>query len=409
MLKGMSYPLAVMLLCFWTGDSIWAQGTPEDVSFCKLANSPKAFDGKKIRVRGRLHANFEDFTLSGEHCDTQQRIWLAFGGDVPGIVVSMTNDNLRKPGKDLDINGVSYGIKKDENFRRLYALIAARHEEKPAYTVTATLTGAFLAGQETKARDGKATSFSGYGHLGCCSLLVITQVSNVDSEPQADLSVRGTVLGPDGKPMKGFAVVNEVQGGTPPERQRTTTDSEGRFAFSDAGQLLRFEDPDYRPLARYLEVGSAPVQVRLEEASGSDWVVPSCDQAKGAGNRIGFSAQFVLPDGWESSLVNEEGLNAYFIYPRGGEATSAELILSTNSHGEEGEPDNFAFSKRSEERWIRDSAGNVIGIDARGLMKSGGRWRAAILLGHDSAGYTVGAGKQVSALDTIIDSACIAK
>ncbi len=282
MFKSFEYFLTAIVLCLFA-QSISAQVVPEEVSFCQLAKSPEEFDGKTIRVRGTLSVNFEDFTLYARDCKTNQWIWLTFGGDVPGIVVSMANDNFRKPGKDLEVNGVSYGIKKDENFRRLYALIAARRGEKPAYTVTATLTGAFLAGQETKAGDGKTTSFSGYGHLGCCSLLVITQVSDVSSVPPADLNVRGRVLGPDGNPMKGFAVVNEVQGGTPPQRQGTTTDEKGKFAFSDAGQLLRFEDPHFRPVARYLEPGSGAVLVRLEESKGSDWAVPSCDRVKRRG------------------------------------------------------------------------------------------------------------------------------
>jgi hypothetical protein len=406
MFKSLKYILTTIVLCFFA-QTVGAQAVPVDVSFCQLAKSPKEFDGKTIRVRGTLSINFEDFTLYARDCKTDQWIWLTFGGDVPGIVVSMVNDNYRKPGKDLEINGVTYGIKKDDNFRRLYAMIAARRGQKPAYTVTATLTGAFLAGQETKAANGKTTSYSGYGHLGCCSLLVITQVSDVSSVPPADLTVRGTVLGPDAKPMKGITVVNEVRGGTPPERQQTRTDEKGKFTFSDAGQLLRVEDPHYRPVARYLEPGSSAVLVRLEESKGSDWAVPSCDQVKDAGSRIGFSARFALPSGRESTLMNEEGLHAYFLYPRGDEAVEAELIISSNPEQEEDKPDRFADSKTSEQRWIKDGTGKVIGIDARGVLKTGGRWRTAVLLGHDSIRYTLRPGKSTGSMDQVIDSACI--
>ena len=47
--------------------------------------NPRAFDGKPIRVRGTLNVHFEDFSLGLGNCDTRQGIWLAFGGDVPGI------------------------------------------------------------------------------------------------------------------------------------------------------------------------------------------------------------------------------------------------------------------------------------------------------------------------------------
>src|SRR5580704_505395 len=187
----------LFLVLLLVATTLRAQETPAEVSLCDLALHPKSFDGKTIRVRGTLNVNFEDFTLAIENCGTQQQIWLAFGGDVPGIVASMVNDNFRKPGVDLKVNGVSYAITRDENFRKLYALIAARHGDKPSYSVTATLTGAFLAGEERKLTNGQSY-LGGYGHLGCCSLLVITLVSNVQSVPSADLTLDGSVLDPHG-------------------------------------------------------------------------------------------------------------------------------------------------------------------------------------------------------------------
>lgn len=379
----------------------------EEVSLCYLVNHPKTFDGKAIRVRGTLSVNFEDFTLRTEECKTDQWIWLTFGGDVPGIVVSMANDNARKAGQDLQIDGVSYGIKKDKNFRRLYALIAARRGEKPAYSVTATLTGTFLASQETKLADGKTASFSGYGHLGCCSLLLITQVSDVSSVPPAMLNLRGTVLGPDGKPIKGFTVANEVQGGTPPQRQETKTDEKGEFEFTEAGQLLRFESPSFRPVAKYVEPGIGTVLVKLEGSKRSDWMIPLCDDVRDVAGRIGFSARFALPSGWEFTLKDEDGLHAYFIYPHGHEAVEAELTIFSNPEQGEYEPEGFADSKSSQQRWVKDGAGKVIGIDARGALKTGDRWRTAVLLGHDSIGYTVRPGRSVGSMNQVIDSACI--
>jgi hypothetical protein len=80
-----------------------------------------------------LSVHFEDFSFNeGPGCDAQRPIWLAFGGDVAGIVASTANDSFRKAGVDFRFDGVSYGIKKDESFRRLYALIASRHPRLPA-------------------------------------------------------------------------------------------------------------------------------------------------------------------------------------------------------------------------------------------------------------------------------------
>ncbi len=386
--------------------SVYAQENPGQVPGCDLARNPKAFDGKLIRVRGTLNVHFEDFSLGIRNCDTEQGIWLAFGGDVPGIVASTANDSFRKPGSKIKINGVAYGIKKDDSFHRFYALIAARHGDKPVYSVTATLTGMFFAGEESRTAKG-AVDFVGYGHLGCCALLVITQVSDVESIPPANLNLRGVLIGAEGKPMEGFTVLDDVLGGSPPERQKTVTNKQGEFAFSNSGQQLRFENPNYRPLALTVEPGGAPIRVRLQDAKHSDWVIPACGEGNSP-SRIGFSALFALPKTMESSPLDNDDMHSIFIYPQGGEPSSAELVISSSSQEATDAADSLD-SEQFEERWIKDRAGNVIGMDARGRMKQGGYWRTAIFSGRDTAGYRLQSGKQPNALDQIIDSACIAK
>jgi hypothetical protein len=395
----------VGLLCVST--SVYAQENPVEVPGCKLASDPQAFEGKLIRVRGTLNVHFEDFSLGIKNCDTAQGIWLAFGGDVPGIVASTVNDSFRKPGSDISVNGVSYGIKKDDSFHKLYALIAARHGEKPDYSVTATLTGMFFAGEEEKTAKGVTNFAGGYGHLGCCSLLVIMQVSDVESVPPANLNLRGVLIGADGKPTEGFTVINDVLGGSPPERQKAVTNKQGEFAFSNSGQQLRFENPNYRPLALTVEPGGPPIRVRLQDAKPSDWVIPACVEADSS-SRIGFSILFALPKTLESSPFSNDGVQSVFIFPRGKEAIDAELIISGSSPGITDAADSLD-SEQFEERWVKDSAGNVVGVDARGRMKHGGYWRTAIFLGRDIANYRLESGKPTNALDQVIDSACLAK
>jgi hypothetical protein len=388
-----------------------AQESQIEVSVCDLARDPKSFDGKTVRVRGTLNVDFEDFSLDTPNCDTQQGIWLAFGGDVPGLTPSTANDMVRKPGTNIRVEGVSYAIKKDDNFRRLYALIAARHGDRPAFRVTATLTGAFVAGLLTTWPSG-LTVFAGYGHLGCCALLVITEVSEVDSVPPANLNVRGTVLRPDGNPAAGLVVFNDILGGSPPERQQTTTDDKGEFAFSNSGQLLRFEDPRYRPIAFPVEPGGSPVRVRLEDAEGSDWVVPPCSQVAASQTRIGFSVLFALPSIMDSDRFDDDAYNVhhYSVFARGSDPSEGELMISMVSE-RTGDHSSDVGLLRSQQRWIKDSAGNVMGIDSRTRPRSGGRSRQAFFWDHDIAGYW--SKNQVTLLsgilDRIIDSACIAK
>jgi hypothetical protein len=389
--------------------SVYAQEHPAEVPGCDVAKNPKAFDGKLIRVRGTVHVRFEDFSLGIENCDTAQSIWLTFGGDVPGIVASTINDNFRKAGADIRVNGAPYGIKKDENFRRFYALIAARRGDEPVYRVTATLTGAFFAGAERKLASGQ-TYYAGYGHLGCCDLLVITQVSDVESVPPADLNVSGKVVGPDGKPVNGFVVFDDVLGGYPPIRQQSITNEKGEFEFSDSGQSLLFENPRYRPLALTVEPGGAPIRVRLEDAKQSDWVPPSCAQLGDSAGRIGFTVLFALPSTMVSKRLDQTdgGMHSYLIFPRGSSEYDPELVITTTDSEAPADLDVSLDSKWSEYRWIKDSAGTVIGVDSRGRSNHSKYWRTAFFLGHDTVSYSLRSGRQRISLDRVLDSACIA-
>lgn len=395
-----------------SAQSMRAQAPPKDVSFCELANHPKLYDGKMIRVRGTASVYFEDFSLFSNGCKTDQYIWLAFGGDVPGLVPSTVNDTYRTPGADIKVKGVAYGIKKDENFRRFYALIADRHGNKPAYQVTATLTGAFFAGEESKLPNGRIT-YRGYGHLGCCSLLVITQVSDVKSVPPADLNLRGTVLMPGGKPAPGLGVINEVVGGTPAQIQQVRTDSDGHFAFANAGQVLRIEDQRYRPLAIRVEPGKAPIRVQLEEASRSDWVVLRCGPATDSAARIGTSVLFSLPPQMTSSISNDDGLRGYFVFARGQDSSNADLYISVSEH----ETLNTMSGGRTldsedyRRRWIKNASGLVIGIEEqdREGPKNSYYGRVATFFGSGSAAYEVRSRTRAHFLDKIVNSACLAK
>jgi hypothetical protein len=66
-------------------------------------------------------------------------------------------------------------------------------------------------------------------------------------------------------------------------------------------------------------------------------------------------------------------------------------------------------SKWFEEWWVKDTAGNVIGMDARGQMEDGPYWRTALFLGRDTASYWPKPGKKPDSAEKIIDSACLAK
>jgi hypothetical protein len=148
---------------------------PQVVSLCDLLKDPKAFSGKNIQIRGTIDSKFEIFNIYDDSCAPSGSlgIWLMFGGDVDCPTPSTWNDVNRPKGKDVKFDGVEYSLVKDGSFSKFYKAIAWRKNKNAVYPVTATLEGTFFAGDTEK-------PMASYGHLGCCHLFIIHQISRVD-------------------------------------------------------------------------------------------------------------------------------------------------------------------------------------------------------------------------------------
>jgi hypothetical protein len=159
--------------------------TPIQVSLCALVASPQSFNNQLVRVRAEAHLEFEDFSLHVDSCSPDATaVWLAYGGDQPTPTTSTVDDNVRKPGSLLHIKGRAVPLQMDSSLDLFQKRLMARRIETLNgegctgsqcyfYRVTATFTGIFLTA-------GKGTT-GGYGHLGCCYLLAIEHVSDVDA------------------------------------------------------------------------------------------------------------------------------------------------------------------------------------------------------------------------------------
>ncbi len=166
-----------------------------DVDYCELVHNPKAYDGQFVRVRGHVSLDFEDFSIYEPGCSLGPNsegkylagIWLTFGGDENEATTYCCVNPERKKNTDIQINGVSVPLARDSEYfefrKRLDASRNNRPDGQPCdwgeckfYRVSATLTGLFFA------KKIERDSETGYGHLGCCHLLVIEQVSAVTPE-----------------------------------------------------------------------------------------------------------------------------------------------------------------------------------------------------------------------------------
>jgi hypothetical protein len=197
--------LAALVLGFLSaGPSALAQSaeTAIPVTVCELQSNPLQFEGKLVHVRGTVTRGFEDFTISDPSAPSlSQRcgnsIWLEPGGDGKGprpyLVVHSwwPADDMRDWAQQARVDSVK--LIKDQQYRDMDNRLSAFRSREPdggacaglwicsLYTVTSTITGRFYAAHEEKLADGRPY-FKGYGHMGCCHLLIIQQVTELVAE-----------------------------------------------------------------------------------------------------------------------------------------------------------------------------------------------------------------------------------
>jgi len=162
--------------------------TPLKVDLCDLVKEPQKYSRQWVEVRGAVDLAFENFTLRTTECrDRRLRgIWLAYGGDEPTPTTSLVNDRIRPPGMVLKVGGIPVPLLHDANLELFKGRLVAQRITAPdgsscedclLYDVTASLVGLFMA-----APEGVNGAFSGYGHMGCCHLLTIQRITEVDAK-----------------------------------------------------------------------------------------------------------------------------------------------------------------------------------------------------------------------------------
>jgi len=153
----------------------------EAVDVCSLQNDPAAYNRKLVQVSGLVLYGFENFSLTEPGCVSSTSIWLEYGGKrnsdttyCCGIIAG----SLRS--RTLTIDGITLPLVEDALFKRLERRVRQRNAGG-SVAVRAKLLGHFFAGEKQQGRDG-STFWGGYGHLGCCSLLVIERVLAVNTD-----------------------------------------------------------------------------------------------------------------------------------------------------------------------------------------------------------------------------------
>jgi hypothetical protein len=170
------------LVAFWFGTD-W--GTEAEivreppkaakVALCALEADPAAYNHKVIDVRAVVSHGLNDFTLSDPSCERRSRIWLEYGGRVNSETEYCCGVKGGPRTSDLVVEGIATRLIDDARFRRFDARVRSHGD----VSFRAHLIGRFFAGLKQRTPTGDV--WGGYGHLSCCSLLVIQQVMAVEA------------------------------------------------------------------------------------------------------------------------------------------------------------------------------------------------------------------------------------
>ena len=211
---------------------------PQKVNICQVKNNPSAYNHKLIEVTAFVSHGFEDFGIFDPDCNSDTGVWLEYGGTVASGTMyccGVTADRNRT--KPLQVEGISLPLIADDRFREFDSLI----QRTPDSIVHGTVVGRFFAGQ--RGYSGSSASWGGFGHFGCCSLLVIQQIITVDPQTRKELDYRASPDQPDilGVGCSSRFLLPTDTSKELPEAQRSAEQGNPRWAFDEPQRVASSE------------------------------------------------------------------------------------------------------------------------------------------------------------------------
>jgi hypothetical protein len=226
-------------------------------------------------------------------------------------------------------------------------------------------------------------------------LLLIALTANADISAQ---KLSGSVKSSSGQPLSNVFIFYSRS-----LQDIVETDETGTFSLPHFDAVIVFRRAGFRPLTKIVDPSTAKLDVVLEDAAGSQWLIPRCmkeDKRK----RLGFSLRMRVP----KDAIARKGRDVdYEDFAIGYGPKSNRVWLSgiSGPYGSLGIPpyawilDATEFSERSYK------AEDTEGADMRGRLRDGKYWRYVGRLG-ESVEYSGLTQEQAAFFDRFIDDAC---
>jgi hypothetical protein len=157
---------------------------PRQVTYCELSKEPAAYNHQLVRMTAFVTHGFEDFQIGEPDCPTQNfSIWLMYGGKTESNTAYCCPGEAGRETRSepVAIEGIQIPLAVDQTFQRFANLLKKESDT----TVRATVVGRFFSGE--KVTLNSSARWRGFGHMGCCSLLVVQQLESFEPHTRNDL------------------------------------------------------------------------------------------------------------------------------------------------------------------------------------------------------------------------------
>jgi hypothetical protein len=212
-----------------------------------------------VRLTGFVTHGFEDFQIAEPTCPTQGfSIWLTYGGKAESNTMYCCPGEAARGTRPepLKVEGEQILLVDDQTFEHFTDLL----KKEPDTTVRATVIGRFFSGEKVPV-DG-STFWRGFGHMGCCSLLVIQRVESFEPHTRSDVDYTAEAGWYEGegckwgseRNLKHVSVANWNGAAQTAVAEQQKAEGEQVWAFTDpqrvAIESLRSLYPGLRPVLR---------------------------------------------------------------------------------------------------------------------------------------------------------------
>ena len=167
-----------------------------DTTVCDVLKNPESFNGKIVRIKGKVAAGFDQFVIKGDSCgQSLNSIWLDYPegtkGNAGPTAILQLQPAHNFAGTVAPLTRTPVALEKNKDFKQFDSLLAAPYKGSgiclgcTRNQVNATLVGRLDGAKAELRRDdaGKIVDISGFGNMNAYGArLVLQSVTDVSSQ-----------------------------------------------------------------------------------------------------------------------------------------------------------------------------------------------------------------------------------